>query len=198
MADAPTLRTERLILRPWRDADREPFAKLNADPEVMMHLPAELSAKQSNAFIARINAHFDHHGFGLWAVEVPYVAPFVGFVGLWTTPFRAHFTPAVELGWRLARDYWGQGYATEGATAAVRYGFDEAGLSEVVCYAQPKHQRSARVMQKVGMTHDPVDDFQHPRLPLGHPMREQMLWRIDRAQWRAHVRRGRERVASTG
>lgn len=185
MARIPTLRTERLLLRPWRDSDLEPFARMNADREVMMHFPATLEAKESNALVAKIRKHFDDHGFGLWAVEVPYVAPFIGFIGLWKTPFVARFTPCVEVGWRLAQEHWGHGYATEGARAAVRYGFDQLGLEEIVAFTLPRNQASRRVMEKIGMYRHERDDFDHPRLPLGHPMRRHVLYRLTAEGWQA-------------
>lgn len=185
MARIPSLRTERLLLRPWRDSDLEPFARLNADPDVMRHFPSTLEPKESNALVARIRKHFDDHGFGLWAVEVPYVAPFIGFIGLWTPTFVAPFTPCVEVAWRLAQEYWGHGYATEGARAAVRFGFDQLGLDDVVSFTVPRNQASRRVMEKLGMFHHERDDFDHPRLPLGHPMRRHVLYRLSAQAWEA-------------
>src|SRR5437764_9532227 len=114
------LRTPRLLLRPWQASDRQPFAALNADPRVMEHFPALLARAESDARADGIEAHFAQHGYGLWAVEVPGVAPFIGFVGLNTPKFEAHFTPGVEIGWRLAAEHWGRGYATEGAHAALQ------------------------------------------------------------------------------
>src|SRR5262245_27433470 len=138
----PTLRTDRLILRPWRDEDAEPFAALNNDPVVMEYFPSLLSREQSDAAVARIRAHFDREGFGLWAVELPGVAPFIGFAGL----ARPTFMPVVEVGWRLARAYWGAGYATEAAHAAVAWGFAHLDVAEIVAMVVPDNQRSQRVM----------------------------------------------------
>lgn len=177
------VRTERLWLRPWRDEDVEPFAALNADPRVMEHFPAVASRQETEAMVARLRAHFAQHGWGLWAVEVPGVAPFIGFVGLSTVTFTAHFTPAVEVGWRLAAAHWGQGYATEGARAALGVAFRELGLSEVVSFTVPANLRSRRVMEKLGMHHDPDEDFEHPRLPPGHPLRRHVLYRLRRSEW---------------
>src|SRR5690606_13074652 len=126
------LRTERLVLRRWRDEDRDPFAALNADPVVMEHYPATLSRAESDAFVDRVEAHLDEAGWGLWAVEVAESGDFAGYVGLWPASFEAHFTPAVEVGWRLARAHWGRGYATEAARAAVADGFARVGLEEIV------------------------------------------------------------------
>jgi RimJ/RimL family protein N-acetyltransferase len=172
------LETERLILRRWREGDREPFAALNADPVVMEHFPALGSRGESDAMVDRIEAHFDRRGFGLWVVEVRGGAPFVGFVGLWTPTFEAHFMPAVEVGWRLAREHWGHGYATEAARAAVDYGFEEHELDEIVAFTVPANFRSRRVMERLGMTHDPADDFDHPGIPEGHPLRRHVLYRL--------------------
>jgi len=127
---------------------------------------------------------FAEHGFGLWAVEVVGVAPFIGYVGLSIPRFEAHFTPAVEVGWRLASAYWGQGYATEGARAALEAGFTQFGLKEIVSFTVPATARSRRVMERIGMTHDPADDFDHPRLAEGDPLHRHVLYRIGRAQWR--------------
>ena len=173
-------RTERLLLRRWRDADREPFAAMNADPVVMEYHPSTSDRRDSDAMVDRIEAHFEAKGFGYWAVEVPDVAPFIGFVGLSTPSFEAHFTPAVEVGWRLAREHWGQGYASEAAQAAVEVGFDELGLDEIVAFTVPANFRSRRVMERLGMTHDPADDFDHPRQPEGSPLRRHVLYRLAR------------------
>lgn len=172
------LLTERLLLRRWMDADREPFAAINADPEVMELFPSTLSRVESDAFADRVEAHFDDHGFGLWAVEVLDGGAFAGYVGLWPADFEAHFTPAVEVGWRLARAHWGRGYATEGALAAARDGFDRLGLDEIVSFTTTANHRSRRVMEKLGMRYDPKDDFDHPKLPDGHPIQPHVLYRV--------------------
>ena len=168
----------RLILRRWRPEDREPFAILNADPAVMEYMPARLARAESDALADRIEAHFVRHGFGLWAVEIPHVAPFIGYVGLSVPSFQAHFTPCVEIGWRLAWDHWGKGYATEGARAVLAFGFDELKLEEIVSFTTAGNMRSRRVMERIGMSHSPPDDFDHPRLPEGHPLRRHVLYRI--------------------
>ena len=171
------LTTERLILRRWRPADWRPFAALNADVRVMEYFPGVFSRAESDALARRIDEHFDRHGFGLWAVEVPGVTAFAGFVGLSIPGFAAHFTPCVEVGWRLAEEYWGRGYATEGARAALAFGFRELGLREIVSFTVPENFRSRRVMEKIGMTHDPADDFDHPGVP-GRP--RHVLYRLAR------------------
>ncbi|WP_405393695.1 GNAT family N-acetyltransferase [Microbispora hainanensis] len=175
---ADSIRTERLVLRRWREDDKEPFAALNADPVVMEHFPATLSREDSDALAERIEAGFDEHGFGLWAVEAD--GEFIGFTGLSVPRFTAPFTPCVEIGWRLARSAWGRGYATEAARASLEDGFGRAGLTEVVSFTAVQNVRSQAVMGRLGMTHDPADDFDHPALPAGHPLRRHVLYRIRR------------------
>jgi len=175
------LQTERLRLRRWRTSDLEPFAALNADPRVMEHFPSTLSREESDAYAARIIAQGDALGFGLWAAEIPGVTPFAGFVGLSVPGFEAHFTPCVEIGWRLAAEYWGRGYATEAARAALAFGFDAVGLDEIVSITTPGNQRSRRVMERIGLTRDAEDDFDHPLLPAGHPLRRHVLYRRRRS-----------------
>lgn len=169
------------MLRRWRPSDREPFAQLNADPVVMEHFPSTLDRMESDAFAERIEAGFEARGYGLWAVEIPEEAEFIGFVGLALHDFPAHFTPAIEIGWRLARDFWGRGFATEAARTAVADGFDRVGLTEIVSFTVPANVRSVAVMQRLGMTHDAADDFDHPRLPVGHHLRRHVLYRLRRA-----------------
>jgi ribosomal-protein-alanine N-acetyltransferase len=167
-------------MRRWRDADREPFAALNADPVVMEFFPALLSRAESDAFVDRIEETFDRNGWGLWAIEVAADGTFAGYVGLWPAVFESDFTPAVEIGWRLAAACWGRGYAPEGARAALAFGFDTLGLDEIVSFTTVGNIRSQRVMQKIGMTRDPEDDFDHPNLPAGHPLRRHVLYKIAR------------------
>jgi ribosomal-protein-alanine N-acetyltransferase len=172
--------TERLLLRRWRDEDRGPFAALNADPAVMEHFPSPMTRAESDAFVDRIIAQHDEHGWGLWAVEVQATGRFIGFTGLAVPRFEAHFTPAVEVGWRLARDAWGSGYASEAARAAVAFGFDELGLEQIVSFTAVGNLRSRAVMVRIGMTHDPAEDFDHPALPEGHALRRHVLYRLPR------------------
>jgi RimJ/RimL family protein N-acetyltransferase len=174
------LETERLVLRRWNADDRVLFAALNADPEVMEFFPATLSSAASDAMVDRIEAHFDEHAFGLWAIEPKINREFAGFLGLWPATFEAQFTPAVEVGWRLAKRYWGQGYATEGARAAMEDGFDRIGLSEIVSFTTATNLRSRRVMEKLGMAHDPRDDFEHPSMGADDPLRPHVLYRLGR------------------
>jgi len=173
-----TLRTTRLLLRPWHAADRAPFAELNADPAVMEHFPAPLDRAASDALADRIAADLDRNGWGLWAVEAVATGRFLGFTGLARPGFTAHFTPAVEAGWRLARDAWGHGYATEAATAALGHAFGPLGLDELVSFTTAGNHRSRAVMERLGMSHDPADDFEHPALPAGHPLRRHVLYRL--------------------
>jgi RimJ/RimL family protein N-acetyltransferase len=166
------------VLRQWREDDAEPFAAMNADPEVMRYFPALLTREESDALMEQQALLLELRGWGLWAVEVAGGSPFIGFVGLAEPQFDAHFTPCVEVGWRLAREHWGRGYATEAARAAVELGFGELGLDEIVSLTTPANTRSRRVMERLGMTHDPADDFEHPRLPVGHPIRPHVLYRL--------------------
>ncbi|HTW23143.1 MAG TPA: GNAT family N-acetyltransferase [Candidatus Baltobacteraceae bacterium] len=174
------LETHRLLLRRWRDSDRQPFAALNADPLVMRFFPATLSRPESDRAVDRIEAHFEARGFGLFAAELRQTGAFIGFIGLWTPDFEASFTPCVEIGWRLAAAYWNQGLATEGAKAVLTHGFDSLGLREIVSFTTVANAPSRRVMEKIGMTHSPDDDFAHPKLPEGHPQRPHVLYRIRR------------------
>lgn len=182
--DGPELRTPRLTLRRWCPADRAPFAALNADPRVMEHLSRGLRREESDELVDRIEAGFGARGFGLWAVEVRASGGFIGFIGLAVPSFEAHFMPAIEVGWRLARPAWGHGYATEGARAALGFGFGEAGLEEIVALTTPGNRRSRAVMERLGMRCDPADDFEHPALPEGDPLRSHVLYRLRRGDFR--------------
>jgi len=150
----------------------------------MEHFPSTLARTESDAFADGIEAGFEERGCGLWAVEIPGEAEFIGYVGLALHDFPAHFTPAVEIGWRLAREYWGRGFATEAARAAVADGFERVGLDEIVSFTVPANVRSVGVMERLGMSHDPADDFDHPRIPAGHPLRRHVLYRLMRANYR--------------
>ena len=180
--------TARLHLREWRDEDLEPWTALNADPRVREFFPGVSTPEESAAAMQTVREHFARHGFGLWAAEVIGGAPFIGFIGLAIPPFDAHFTPCVEVGYRLAFDHWGHGYATEGARAALDFGFQHArlkprapeGLDELVAMAVPGNRRSRHVMEKLGMRRNPADDFDHPNLPADHPLRRHVLYRIRR------------------
>jgi ribosomal-protein-alanine N-acetyltransferase len=183
---AGSLCTDRLLLRRWTDTDVVPFARMNADPDVMVHFPAALTLADTTAMVGRIHDHFEEHGYGLWAVEPlagQPVSGFVGFVGLAVPRFEADFMPCVEIGWRLRRDAWGRGYATEAAQAALAYGFTDLGLREIVSFTTVANLRSRAVMERLGMTHDPADDFEHPNVPETHPVRPHVLYRLSRERW---------------
>ena len=168
------------MLRLWREADLSAYAALNADPEVRRWFMGTLTRAQSDAEAARLQGHIAAHGFGFWAVEAPGVTPFIGFVGLKHVSFAAPFTPVVEAGWRIAREHWGKGYATEAARAALTHGFGPLGLAEIVAFAVPGNLASRRVMEGIGMRHDPGGDFDHPALPEGHSFRRHVLYRARR------------------
>jgi RimJ/RimL family protein N-acetyltransferase len=178
-----TLKTERLILREWNAADREPFARMGADPRVMEFLGETVSRERSDEMVDRIETHFRAHGFGLCAAELVEGGEFIGFIGLAVPTFEAAFTPCVEIGWRLAAEYWGAGFATEGAREIVRYAFEELGLLELVSFTTIRNERSRRVMAKLGMTHDAAENFDHPRLSAGDPLRRHVLYRLTREKW---------------
>jgi RimJ/RimL family protein N-acetyltransferase len=178
MSAVATLSGGRVRLRPWRHADREPFAAMNAGPRVMEFFLNPLSRAESDVMVDYIEAHFSRHGFGLWAIDVPGVAPFIGFTGLAIPRFRAHFTPCVEIGWRLAAAYRGQGYATEAAGLALDYGFEMLALAEIVSFTSVTNRRLRAVMERLGMRRDAADDFDHPSLPEHHPLRPHMLHRL--------------------
>ena len=178
------LRTERLLLRQWRDADREPFAELNADSETMRYFPAPLTREESDALVDRASGDIDRRGWGLWAVEVAGGAPFVGFVGLSIPGFAPEL---VEVGWRLRRDHWGNGYATEAARESLRFGFEVLGLDEIVSFTTVANAPSRRVMERIGMTHDAARDFDHPNLP-DWPHRRHVFYSVSPG---AHSRRPR-------
>jgi RimJ/RimL family protein N-acetyltransferase len=173
-----TLAGHRLRLRRWRDEDRDPFAAMNADARVMEFFPSTLGRAASDALADRIEAHFRERGFGLWAVEVPDVADFIGFTGLSVPRFEAPFVPCVEIGWRLAAQHWGKGYATEAARLALGYGFETLELSEIVSFTATTNLRSRAVMERLGMRRDPADDFDHPALSEGRPLRRHVLYRL--------------------
>ncbi|MDH4570596.1 GNAT family N-acetyltransferase [Pseudomonas sp. BN414] len=177
--------TPRLRLRGWRDDDLPAFAALNADPEVMQHFPACLTRAQSDDLAARILAHFRDHGFGQWVVEHRGDGAFVGVLGLQNVNFEAHFTPAVEIGWRMMRRFWGQGLASEAAQATLAFAFEPLQLTEVVAFTVPANLRSRAVMDRIGLQHDPEGDFEHPLLAEGHPLRPHVLYRLGRAEWEA-------------
>lgn len=183
-------------MRRWREEDREPFAALNADPAVMEHMQGLMTPERSDAFVDRIEASWDERGWGQWAIEVPGIAPFIGYVGLWPADFVTG-APMVEVGWRLARAHWGNGYVTEAGREALRYGFEEWRLDEIVSFTVPQNERSWRVMERIGLRRDPSGDFDHPRVdPVAYPeLVRHIFYRLRRTDWSAEpVRpRGEER-----
>jgi len=181
--------TERLILRHWQPSDRKPFSRMNADPRVMEFMAALLSREESDLLVDHIEAHFREHGFGLCAVELLHDRSFIGFVGLAIPRFQAAFTPCVEIGWRLETGSWGQGLATEGARAMMSHAFRNLELEELVSLTVPGNVRSRRVMEKLGMTHNPADDFDHPKLPPDHKMRRHVLYRLRSAEFESMAQR---------
>jgi RimJ/RimL family protein N-acetyltransferase len=175
--EAHAVRSERTLLRRWRSSDLEAFARMNANPKVMEHFEAPLSRTESDAQAAQFCDHIRAHGFGFWALEIPGVTEFAGFVGLVHVPFAAAFAPAVEIGWRLDHAYWGRGYASEAARGAAQFGFDALGLREIVAYTVSANVRSRAVMTRIGMIHDRAGDFDHPQVPAGHRLRPHVLYR---------------------
>jgi len=184
MTGAPHLRTERLLLRGWRDEDREPYAAINADPQVREFFPELLTRAQSDAQIAVFDEHFAAHGFGMWALELRSSGELIGFAGMDLATYDAHFAPAIEIGWRLARSAWGHGYASEAAREALRFGFAELELEEIVACTTPANLRSRAVMERLGMTRDPGEDFDHPEIAAGHPLCAHVLYRLSAERWR--------------
>lgn len=168
------LGTDRLVLRSWRVQDRAPFAALNADPVVMEHFPSTLTTEQSDAFVDFVQAAIDARGWGIWAAERREDGAFIGFIGITPVSFESDFTPAVEVGWRLARPYWGCGLATEGGRAALDFAFATLGLERVVAFTAQSNQRSEAVMLRLGM-HE-AGEFDHPRIPDGHRLRRHLLY----------------------
>ena len=178
MPRVPTIETPRLILRDWRDADVEAWVAINGDPRVTEFFPTNYTREFSEASAAAIRAQLARDGFGWWALEVRGGPPFIGSIALQAVPFQAAFTPANEIGWRLSAEEWGRGYATEGARAALDYALTELKWPEVVAFTAAPNLRSQRVMERLGMTHDANDDFDHPKIEAGHPLRRHLLYRI--------------------
>ena len=177
------LETARLTLRGFTAPDRHPFAAMNQDPEVMAFMSRRLDRSASNLFMERIREHWDAQGFGLWALERRSDGAFLGFAGLSVPAFEAPFMPAVEVGWRLVKEAWGHGYATEAGSAALNFGFTGLGLREIVSFTAVGNDRSRRVMERIGMTHDPRDDFDYPFVPPGHAVHRQVLYRLPLMTW---------------
>jgi 3-dehydroquinate dehydratase/shikimate dehydrogenase len=174
------LTTKRLILRSWKESDLVSFAEINADPKAMEYFPALLSREESDACVQKYQKEIDAHGYGLWAVELKATGQFIGFIGIRKVLFEAPFTPAHELGWRLAVPFWGHGYATEGARAAMAFGFEQLGLPKVVAFTVPMNVRSRKVMERLGMHEDGL--FEHPFLPEGHRLRTHVFYTISSSE----------------
>jgi 3-dehydroquinate dehydratase/shikimate dehydrogenase len=183
-----SIRTDRLILRQWKKGDLEPFASINADPRVREYFPGLQTREESDHSVSLVSGHIEKYGWGFWAASLVETGEFIGFIGLEDVYFQANFVPAVEIGWRLAYKHWGKGYATEGALACLRYGFETLKLDEIVSFTAVENTRSRRVMEKIGMHHDSKDDFDHPKLPEGHPLRRHVLYRLDRDEWKKQQR----------
>lgn len=179
------LTTDRLLLRAWREGDYELYAAINQDPLVMQHFRSLKSPAESRNQAEMFNDGLAERGWGLWALEVRSDGQFIGFTGLSVPRFEAHFTPAVEIGWRLAVDAWGKGYAAEAARAALDYGFDKVDLDEIVSFTTTTNLRSQRLMRRLGMTHDPADDFMHPDFERGHDLELHVLYRISQDRYRS-------------
>lgn len=175
-----TLETSRLMLRGWRDLDVEPWVTMSADERVMEFFPRPYTRAEAEKFASWARSELERNGFGWWVVEVKDEIPFAGVVCVQRVPFDAPFTPAKEIGWRLALPAWGRGFAYEGARAALDHVFRTLGWPEVVAMTSTLNLRSQKLMQRLGMTHDPSDDFDHPRLPVGHRLQRHVLYRIKR------------------
>lgn len=185
MTDGPQLQTERLLLRRWREEDLPGLARINADPLVMEHFPAPLSDAESADQLRRLELSFRRHAIGFWAVEIRGGEPLIGFVGLSPVDPTLAFAPAVEIGWRLAREHWGLGLAHEAASASLEYGFCSLGLEEIVSYTTTRNKRSRRLMVRLGMSHDPSADFLHPQLDPADSIAPHVLYRLSAGTWRA-------------
>lgn len=180
----PVLKTGRLILRPWQESDREPFAASNADPEVMRFFPRTLSREESNFIADRIIEKFSLTGYGLFAAELSATGQFLGYVGLWTADFSEPFTPCIEIGWRLAKEFWGKGYAPEGARACLGFGFNHKNLKEIFSFTSAVNTPSIRVMEKIGLRRDTSGDFDHPNLSPDSPLCRHVLYRLTAEEWK--------------
>jgi 3-dehydroquinate dehydratase/shikimate dehydrogenase len=183
------IQTKRLILRDWKDSDLEAFAKMNADSQVMEYFPSILSREQSDSMLKKMHSLIQKNGYGFWALSLIKTGEFLGFVGLNEVTFSSHFTPAIEIGWRLSFEHWGKGYATEAATASLAYGFETLNLPEIVSFTTTLNMRSRHVMEKIGMHHNEADDFDHPKLEPGHPLRRHVLYRIGQNDWLKSIKK---------
>lgn len=178
------IETERLILREWEDQDLETFSEINRDPKVMEFMPNLLSVEETSNWVKRIKQDFIEYGYGYWAVTIKSTKEFIGYTGLNFLDYEAHFTPVVEISWRIASKHWGKGYATEAAKAVLKIGFEKYGLKEIVSLTVPANKRSIRVMEKTGMKRDLEGDFHHPKLPADHPLSLHVLYRVKLEEWK--------------
>lgn len=177
------IKTKRLLLRQWKESDLDPFAQLNADPCVMEFFPSVKTFEESSKEYEAILEHFKKHGYGWWAVSAINHSDFIGFIGLRYIDFPAAFTPAIEIAWRLSHKYWGKGYATEGANASLQYGFEILNFPEIISFTSIINIRSQAVMKRIGMHHDPKDDFDHPKLPKEDRLSRHVLYRLKASNW---------------
>jgi ribosomal-protein-alanine N-acetyltransferase len=180
------LTTPRLKLRPWRESDLAPFAAMNADPRVMRHFPKILTRQECDAAVQRFQNQFAQHGFSIFAVELIATGDFIGSIGLTHPLFESHFTPCVEIGWRMRHEFQRRGHATEAARGLLRFGFDTIQLDEIVSFTVWANQSSWSLMERLGMTHNPAHDFDHPKVPKDHPLSRHILYRLTKSQWNAH------------
>lgn len=185
------IETERLLLRTWKKEDARAYFQINQDPKVIEFLRGSLTIEQVNDFIPAANSHNDKHGYTLWATELKESGELMGFIGLNYIDWASYFTPAVEIGWRLGSQYWGKGYATEGAKASLDYGFKKCGLKEIVSFTVPTNTPSIRVIEKIGLKRDINGDFAHPKLPTDHPLSLQILYRLTKDDYLEQARETR-------
>ena len=187
--DKPILTTPRLTLRPWRDSDLAPFAAMNADPHVMRYFPKLLTREECDVAVQRFQNQVSQNGYSIFAVEETATGTFIGSVGLTHPIFEYRFTPCVEIGWRIRREFQCRGYATEAARALLRFGFETLNLDEIVSFTVPANQSSWTLMERLGMTRNPAEDFAHPKVPKDHPLSRHILYRLSKSQWKANEAR---------
>ena len=178
------IKTNRLLLRQWRDTDLEQFVAINQDPKVMRYLPKVLSHDEVQQMISKMKLSITKNGYGFYACEEKSSALCIGFIGLNKPSFKAHFTPCVEIGWRLGSQYWNQGYATEGAKAVLDFGFHELSFPEIVSFTVPNNKASIRVMEKIGLILSPKESFLHPLLPQNHKLSKHVLYRLKKSEYK--------------
>jgi RimJ/RimL family protein N-acetyltransferase len=180
---APNLKTKRLLLRQWKNSDLPIFAKINSNSEVMQFFPSLLTQTESDVFAKKIIQELQEKPYGLWAVEIPAIAPFIGFIGLHYQDFKATFTPCIEIGWRLDSAYWKKGYATEAGKKVLEYAFKTLKLNEVVSFTSEKNFRSIALMKRLGLHYHPENNFEHPKLPKGHPLSYHVFYSMSKQEW---------------